>query len=98
MAPYKPRRQSRIRKHHTPEQAAAIEEHSHLLGEVAWSWNRLHETYGYVFDTTLQTEGRALIGHVIWWALASDRAQRDILRAVLEWGFLGSVRTTKQLL
>ena len=53
------------------------------IGELTLAWNDLHETLAMLFCTVM---GGGWVGHylAIWHAIKVDRAQRDILMAVLK--------------
>jgi hypothetical protein len=63
----------------------AMERRASLIGEVALAWNELHQAFGYVFSVLLKRPDHPLIGQALWTALTADSAQRDMLRAAIEW-------------
>ena len=58
------------------------------LGEVALAWNDFNMVLSSVFGTVLKIPN-LMVGDAIWHSLKSDRAQRDILRAVINLEVLG---------
>lgn len=50
------------------------------IGHLARSWNQLQENLCLIFTRVVRADNTN-IGQAIWYALASDRTQRDILKA-----------------
>ncbi len=65
-----------------PPTDKAFEPLALALGQLALSWNDLHETLAIVFCSVM---GGGSTTHLlaIWHALTSDRAQREILKAAV---------------
>lgn len=83
-----PRRTRLPRLTHEEETRAAIERHTQLVGEIAWAWNDLHQAFAYIFGAVVRPDHN-LMTQALWNALTSDSAQRDALKAVVEWDGLG---------
>jgi hypothetical protein len=64
------------------EMRAAYEEYVAAVGEVAHSWNYLHERLGQVFAVVMEGDyNRSL---AIWYAILDDNQKRRLLNAALE--------------
>jgi hypothetical protein len=64
------------------EMDAALERYAAAVGKVAAAWNYLHEKLGQLFVTLLEAPDRN-VSAAVWHSSYNDRAQRDMLRAVL---------------
>jgi len=58
-----------------------LSEYKKLLGEVAYSWNKLHETLAKLFATIIGGDSRMILA--AWHSQVSDRSQREMLRAAI---------------
>jgi hypothetical protein len=64
------------------EMQQAYEKHATALGEVVFHWNDLQERFAELFCFVSGTT--QAIGFAIWYALTSDRTQRELLKVALE--------------
>jgi hypothetical protein len=64
---------------------AAIELYHCQVGRVASAWNDLQMALGWIFERTVQSSGKNILG-AIWHSQQSDRNQRRMLRAAVEAG------------
>lgn len=58
-----------------------VKAHITKVGEITWAWNRLQAAFAWIFIGFVSTKENQ-VGRVIWNAIASDKAQRDILLAL----------------
>ena len=64
------------------------------LGEVSLAWNDFNMVLSSVFGTALKIPN-LMVADALWSALTSDRAQRDMLRAVINLKVIGHHIPTK---
>lgn len=62
------------------ELSDAVNEFAAPVGQVMWAWNYCHSSFGRLFST-IASPTNLRIGHALWHALQSDRAQRQLLLA-----------------
>lgn len=60
---------------------ASFQPYAQAIGEMALAWNDLHETLKGLFWAALGTPN-GIIAYAVWYSSKSDRAQRDMLRAL----------------
>lgn len=66
---------------------ASIKQYAALTAEMLWAWNRLNSTLLDLFRFLLNAQGADVTeeaANAIWHAFQSDKAQRDMLRAVAD--------------
>jgi hypothetical protein len=64
--------------------------HSKALGELALVWNDLHMTLSSIFWTVTRIPN-GLIANAIWNSIKSDRAQRDMIDAIVSLDAIGQI-------
>lgn len=63
-------------------------EYARTLGEVVLAWNNLHEALGVIFSSATGIPNR-LLSDAMWYSCGTDRAQREMLKAMLEKDVIG---------
>lgn len=79
------KRKSTSRKLPGGNERKAVKAHVRRTGEVIWAWNSLQHAFAFAF-THAFPEQSGLLSHALWNAVVSDAAQRDMLKAAIEWG------------
>ncbi len=74
-----------------------MEKHLAYIGEVAWRWNCVCVNLMLVFSHLVDPKDYS-IGRGIWLALASDKAQREVLEALAKARLKRNPRTLKNIL